>query len=127
MKGHRNVMVCVTQQKTCERLIMNGHQNLKGKKDNLFVIHVVNEKDHFLNNSNDGEALEYLFGVSKKVGADLTVLRSKDVLKAMSDFAKKHKITHMVMGASPNAPNIQSHNFAWKLQQSLPSVKFIIV
>ncbi|KKH61955.1 universal stress protein UspA, partial [Methanosarcina mazei] len=101
MKGNKNVMVCVTQQKTCERLIMNGHNEVDSEEDNLFVIHVVSEKDKFLNNSSDGEALEYLFGVSKKVGADLTVIRSKDVIKAIADFAEKNNITHIVMGASP--------------------------
>ncbi|MTI48464.1 universal stress protein UspA [Sporosalibacterium faouarense] len=127
MSKSRNVMVCVTQQKTCERLIMNGHHTLKGDNDNLFVIHVVNENDSFLNNGNDGEALEYLFGVSKKVGADLTVLRSKDITKAIEDFSKKHNITHMIMGSSPNGKGIENHNFALNLQKKLPAVKFIIV
>ncbi len=64
---NRNVMVCVTQQKTCERLILSGYEMLKNDNDKLFVIHVVNEKDNFLDNNSDGEALEYLFNVSKKV------------------------------------------------------------
>ena len=68
-------MVCVTQQKTCERLILSGYRLLEAKDGKLYVIHVVNEKEKFLESVNDGEALEYLFGVSKKVGADLTVLR----------------------------------------------------
>lgn len=127
MKGPKNVMVCVTQQKTCERLIQNGHRSLKNDKDNLFVIHVVNQKDKFLNNSSDGEALEYLFGVSKKVGADLTVLRSKDVIKTIEDFANKYKITHIVMGSSPNGKGLENHNFARKLKKMLPFVEFNIV
>ena len=127
MKNPKNVMVCVTQQKTCERLIQNGHKLLKSNKDNLFVIHVVNPKDTFLNNSNDGEALEYLFGVSKKVGADLTVLRSKDVSKTIEEFAKKHNITNIVMGSSPNGKGLENHNFALKLKKILPLVKFTII
>lgn len=127
MKRSKNVMVCVTQQKTCERLIMNGHQTMQGDKDKLYVIHVVNRNENFLNNSNDGEALEYLFRVSKEVGADLTVLKSEDIIKAIGDFSKKHEITHIVMGASPNGDNIKNHNFAWKLQNMLPSVSFKIV
>ena len=35
-----NVMVCVTQQKTCDRLISRGSRLTDGKKDELFVIHV---------------------------------------------------------------------------------------
>lgn len=123
----KNIMVCVTQQKTCERLIKRGYEGLRNEKDNLYVIHVVNENESFLNNNNDGEALEYLFGVSKKVGAELTVLRSKDVIKAIADFAAKHKITHIVMGASPNGQDIESHNLAMKLKKMLPGASFIII
>jgi len=126
MKEKKNIMVCVTQQKTCERLIKCGH-NETGEGDNLFVIHVVNEKDNFLYNSNDGEALEYLFEVSKKVGADLTVIRAKDVIKAIFDFAIKNDITHIVLGASPNGESIDNNNITFILKKMLPNVCFIII
>lgn len=35
-----NVMVCVTQQKTCDRLIRYGSNLVKGAKGELFIIHV---------------------------------------------------------------------------------------
>ena len=124
---NRNVMVCVTQQKTCERLIVSGYSMLNKNIDKLFVIHVVNEKDNFLNNDSDGEALEYLFNVSKKVGADLTVLRSKDVINAMEEFAKKNDITHILMGASPDADGIENQNITLKLKKALPNIEFIIL
>lgn len=75
----KNIMVCVTQQKTCERLILKGNELIESEEDKLFVIHVVNEKEKFLDSYSDGEALEYLFQVSKESGADLTVLRSKNI------------------------------------------------
>ncbi len=122
-----NIMVCVTQQKTCERLILSGYKLAEATKGKLYVIHVVNEKDKFLNNVNDGEALEYLFGVSKKAGADLTVLRSKDVIQEIINFAKDNNITHMILGATPKENNSRESNFALKLQESLPNVEFIII
>ncbi|QIB26628.1 universal stress protein [Caloranaerobacter azorensis] len=127
MSSGKNIMVCVTQQKTCERLIMEGYNAVKSDDDKLFVIHVVNEKDKFLNNSSDGEALEYLFNVSKKVGADLTVLRSKDVVKAMADFAKKHNITNIIMGTSPDSDDLKDHKIAMELKHMLPFVDFAII
>lgn len=127
MKDIKNVMVCVTQQKTCERLIMNGHNELDSENDNLFVIHVVNEKDKFLNNNSDGEALEYLFNVSKKVGADLTVIRSKDVIKAIADFAEKNNITHIIMGASPDGENTECPSIVLNLRKLIPGSEFLIV
>lgn len=119
-----NVMVCVTQQKTCERLILGGHELIKSENDKLYVIHVVNEKEKFLTDVDDGEALEYLFEVSKKAGADLTVLRSKNVLKTMIDFAKNHNITHIVMGNSPKNEGFNTYNIGSKLEEALPHVEF---
>jgi len=121
----KNIMVCVTQQKTCERLILKGYDLIDSDKDKLFVIHVVNEKENFLQNSNDGEALEYLFHVSKKAGADLTVLRSKNILKTMIDFAINNNITHIVMGNSPEHNEMNDSSLGFKLQMALPDIEFI--
>ena len=121
-----NVMVCVTQQKTCERLISNGAKLSKMKDGNLYVVNVVNENEKFLEYANDGEALEYLFQVSKDVGADLTVLRSNNISQTMIDFAKDNNITHMVLGTTPNNKSNES-NFSLKLQGSLPNVEFIVI
>ena len=122
-----NVMVCVTQQKTCERLILNGYRLVEAKKGKLYVIHVVNEKEKFLENVDDGEALEYLFGVSKKVGADLTVLRSKDIIKTMINFAENNHITHIIMGTPPNNGNGDNPSVGLRLQSALPNVEFILL
>ncbi|MBS4537143.1 universal stress protein UspA [Clostridium sp. D2Q-11] len=123
----KKVMVCVTQQKTCERLIENGYKEIDNDQQELYVIHVVNEKDTFLYENNDGDALEYLFRVSKKVGADLTVIRSKDVIKAMVDFAKDKGITNIIMGSSPEGQDIQNHSIALKLKKHLPGRQFLII
>ena len=125
--NNTNVMVCVTQQKTCERLILNGYKLLQLENDKLSVVHVVNEKGMFLDNTNDGESLEYLFNVSKKVGADLTVLRSKDVMETIVDFAKDNEITHIVIGARPENDIIYNLGFGLQLQESLPGIEFIIL
>ncbi|WP_207750633.1 universal stress protein [Anaeromonas gelatinilytica] len=124
---NKKIMVCVTQQKTCERLIERGDKEIRSNEDELYVIHVVNEKDTFLYKNNDGDALEYLFEVSKKVNADLTVIRSKDVVKAMIDFAKDKKITKIIMGKSPNGKDIENHSFAFKLRNNLPECEISIM
>lgn len=119
------VMVCVTQQKTCERLILNGYNLIENQEGKLYIVHVVNEKGNFLNSNNDGEALEYLFDVSKKAGANLTVLRSKDVMQTIIDFAKENDITHMVMGVTPNNDKKGNKGFGFHLQKALPNVELI--
>jgi len=122
---HKNVLVCVTQQKTCENLIRAGAKLLSEDGDNsLYVIHVVNENDKLLYNLSDGDALEYLFEITKEVGADLIVRRSKDVIKTILEFAEEKKITHIVLGNSQDKDS--SKNFAGKLKKKLPGREFVI-
>jgi K+-sensing histidine kinase KdpD len=122
---HKNVLVCVTQQKTCENLIRAGARISSENEDNsLFVIHVVNEKDKLLYSLSDGDALEYLFKITKDVGADLIVKRSKDVIKSIVEFAEEKEITHIVLGSSQDQD--ASKNFVGKLQRKLPDREFII-
>jgi len=122
---HKNVLVCVTQQKTCENLIRVGAKISSEDVDNsLFVIHVVNENDKLLYNLSDGDALEYLFEITKEVGADLIIRRSKDVIKTLVDFTDEKEITHVVLGSSQEQD--PSKNFAAKLKRKLPGIEFII-
>lgn len=122
---HKNVLVCVTQQKTCENLIRVG-ANLSSEDtdNNLYVINVVNENDKLLYNLSDGDALEYLFEITKEVGADLIVRRSKDVIKTLVEFANEKEITHVVLGSSQDKD--PSKNFAVKLKRKLPGREFVV-
>lgn len=118
------VLVCVTRQKTSERLIKKGVELSKGEEDScLNVIHVVNENDKLLYSLSDGDALEYLFEITKDVGAaNLVVKRSKDVIKTIVDYAEEINCTHIVLGNSNNPSN----NFVTKLQRKLPNVEFVL-
>ncbi|HAE42957.1 MAG TPA: universal stress protein UspA [Clostridiales bacterium] len=123
MLANNNIMVCVTQQKTCERLIEKGNGLLQNDVDQLFVIHVVNENDKFLHDYSDGDALEYLFGITKVLGAELIVRRSKNVINTIVDFAKKNDIGTIVMGKSSDKKN----PFEEKLRKKLKEVEILIV
>jgi K+-sensing histidine kinase KdpD len=121
----KNILVCVTQQKTCERLIrkaaeMKGTQNLE-----FFVIHVAKNSWSFLGNDKEGEALEYLFGISKSVGAYLTVLRSDNIVETISEFSIENNIGYIVMGQSPN--DHSENNFYTELKNLLPNAEICIV
>lgn len=102
MNIENNIMVCVTKQKTCEKLIQSGVKIKEDKGGKIFVIHVSSPDAKFLDNSHEGEALDYLFEISKSVGADMTVLRSTNILKTMTDFCRKKDIKIVVLGASPS-------------------------
>jgi len=120
------VMVCVTRQKTCERLIKIGQKLVNGQKDGVLkVVHVTKTGDNVLGNPDEGEALEYLFQVSKQAGAEMTVLRSDNVVNTLLDFAKKNQITEIVMGESPDPQSRTS--IIYNMEQMLPGVKFNVI
>lgn len=93
-------MVCVTQQKTCERLIKVGVELREKHGGELYVVHVAPEGYNILGNSHEGEALEYLFEISKEFDAEMTVLRSSNVEKTIYDYCDKKNIGRVVMGES---------------------------
>jgi len=43
MRKKKRIMVCVTQQKSCERLIKRGAELSDAKHGDLYVVHVVKE------------------------------------------------------------------------------------
>ncbi|SET16007.1 Universal stress protein family protein [Natronincola peptidivorans] len=100
MAENQNIMICVTQQKTCARLIKTGVRIQEKQGGDIFVVHVAPMGWNILGNSKEGEALDYLFDISKEVGAHMTVLRSSEVVKSILDFCEKHDIKTVVLGES---------------------------
>ena len=121
----KNVMVCVTQQKTCDRLIKYGHDLLSGDGDELFVIHVAPSEFKFLGNTKEGEALEYLYQKASEYGAALTVVRSGNVLETLAELAKKNKITHVVLGQTGEEAN--AANFVNRFKKKIEKQAELIV
>ena len=101
-RNTRNILVCVTQQKTCERLINAAHELVEEYNGNLYVINVVKSELHFLDSARESEALEYLFGISKSVGANLSVLKSDDIPLTIAQYAEENNIGCIILGKSPS-------------------------
>ena len=125
MSSTKNILACVTQQITCERLILSATEYKENFSGELYVIHVAKNEWNFLDNAKEGEALEYLFRISKSVGATLFVLKSDDIVESIVDFAKKNNIGCIVMGASPDVK--KENNFFDTLRYLLPNVEICII
>jgi K+-sensing histidine kinase KdpD len=121
----KNILVCITQQKTCERLIKKAAELRDEHGGNLFVIHVVKDDWNFLDNVREGEALEYLFGISKSIGANLSVLKSDNIVGTISEFSRENKINCIVMGESPN--DHKENKFYNELKGLLSNVEIKII
>ena len=107
-------MVCVTKQKTCERLISFGQKQLNGEEDQLFIIHVAESNLDFLGNAKENEALEYLYEKAMEVGANLTVEKSCGVLDTLVEIAIKNKIDKIIVGQSGEFDCMDNFNIQFK-------------
>jgi len=125
LNSKRNILVCVTQQKTCERLIREAVDIKSDYEGELHVIHVAKNEWKFLDNAKEGEALEYLFKVSKSVGAKLSVLRSDDIVETILGFIKENSINFIVVGKSKEMH--RENNFIKTLENNISNVEICIV
>ena len=126
MRNKKRIMVCVTQQKSCERLIKRGYELVPGKQGELYVVHVVKENWKYFGTLKESDALEYLFEVSKEHGAVLNVMKSGDIETTLKDFAEKNKIDMIVMGES--LETVAQQNMIKRLQKKMQKeVNFEIV
>lgn len=95
-----NIMVCVTKQKTCQRLIDHGKKLMTGPDDSMHIIHVAETDYNFLGDSEENHALEYLYEKARDAGAELTVLKSDDVIGTLCQLVDQNGITKVVAGAA---------------------------
>ena len=123
-KGNK-VMVCVTRQKTCERLIKVGRNISIKREGDLKVVHVAKIGDNFLGNPDEGEAVEYLFQRSKTVGAEMTVLRADDTIGTIVEYAKKNNIDVIILGEGPSSKD--DENIIKQIERRLPGVEVRVV
>lgn len=95
-----NILVCVTKQKECERLIDYGKNMCREQGGSLHVIHVAGLDYVFLSNSEDGRALEYLHAKAEEAGSALKIIKSDDVLETLADEVIEQNITDVIVGVT---------------------------
>ncbi|HZK27938.1 MAG TPA: universal stress protein UspA [Thermoclostridium sp.] len=115
MNIYQNVLVCVTKQKTCERLIKAASKR-KDVNGNLRVLHVAKNAWNILDNSSESEALDYLFKISKVYNADMTMLRADNISETIVNFAINNGIDLVALGQSNNE---QENKFYTELRSLL--------
>jgi len=119
-------MVCVTQQKSCERLLARAAEIAKHDNDEIYMVHVVKENWRYFGQMKESDALEYLYDISKDYSASVNVIKAKDIEATLADFAQKSKVDYIVMGES--LESIKQQNMIHRLQnKTVKNVKFDIV
>lgn len=125
MENAVSVLVCVTGQRACSRLIEKGALLSKEKEADLFVLHVAKQGDTLLGASSDSDALNYLYALSQAVGAEMCVKRNDDAIKTIAEYVRQHNCRDVVLGAGPTQSTRDA--FAVKLKALLPESELHIV
>lgn len=109
----KRIMVCVTGQKACEKLILAGDSLKESETDELYIVHILNS-DHNFDGIDNSEALDYLFDLAGAYGATVQVFNSGNFIDRISEFANSHKIDTCVLGASQDKKKQKSTVFRLK-------------
>jgi len=120
----RKTMVCVTVQKTCERLIRQGAAFAGAQ--GLHVLHVAKDGEALLGGNDDGEALNYLYCISREYGAEMDVLRAKDkdIIETVAAYAKANGVACVVLGSGGER---RGSDLPTKLRTRLPGVDVEVI
>lgn len=96
MKNERSsVLACVTGQYNCDRIIKTAKQIADDCNCELRVLSVLKQTSDY---SKVADQIEYLYLVSKSVGADMTVLFENDAPKAAAEFVENNNAMRIVTG-----------------------------
>lgn len=97
---NKKIMICITQQKMCNRLIEKAYRLKKNEDDELFVVHIVKENWRYFGTLKEADALDYLFESAKEFGATLSVFKAEDIEGTLAKFAEQESVDVIVMGES---------------------------
>lgn len=106
------VLVCVTVQKDCGRLIQKGREAAEKAALPLHVLHVSTGKD-FLGNHDAAEAMNYLYSLAREANAEMNILYDINPPQAIARYAALHNAGILILGQDKSG-------FSAHLQSLLP-------
>lgn len=122
-RQREKIMVCVTRQITCERLIHYGAELAEQMGADLLVAHATRPDEPALGNADEAQALEMLSGLTFRHGGEMCMLRAEDVFEGLADCAKKNGVELMIMGSSPEKAEPVSR----RMRELMPKVNLIVL
>lgn len=121
MEEIKPILVLVTLQRACARLIRMGADLAMKQGRPLHVLHVTTSDE-----KNDpaayAQALDYLYALAGEAGAQMCVLAADVPLTAMANYARDNGVQQVVMGGGEQASGI-----AETLSQLMPGVQVLIM
>ena len=114
------VLVCVTDQFSCERLIKQGKKIADEYKLPLRVLNVSHTNNGYNVNST---AIEHLYNVSKQHNASMSVIYNDETALITAGFIRKNYVKAVVTGA----PKIIGMGFIYELHNYVPDVNIYML
>ena len=115
-----SVLVCVTGQYDCDRLIEAGFAQASEYGWELHVLCIHTPMNDL---SSLSDEIEYLYRTAKELGADMTVAFNANAPRCAADFAKKINAHRLVTGVPDERPN----GFVLTLHEMLPRLPITII
>ena len=107
------VVVCVTEQCRCDRLISRCSELARRMDCQLEVISV-QPRDAAA--AKQASVLDYLFSFARRSRAEMRVYYADDPVQAVAEWVKRHQVLHIVVGL----PGTDSSGFTMRLRSLLP-------
>lgn len=121
MESQSPILVLVTLQRSCARLIRQAADMAMARHCPIHVLHVVTDEWQPVQ-SIDSKVLDYLYALAGEAGAEMTVLRAEVALTAIAEFARRENVKQILMGGGEHADGI-----AETLSLLLPNVQVMIM
>ncbi|NCA98425.1 MAG: hypothetical protein EOM08_00115 [Clostridia bacterium] len=115
------VLVCVTDQDACDRLIFAGRRLATIEHLELKVITV---RPHHAKAGLTGDSLEYLFSISKQLDAEMIVLFHDYAPEAVANFIQNNDTHYMIVGMPPDP---DQSVFIHELESAFPEIPVISI
>ena len=116
------ILVCVTDQPQCARLIRKGRELADESSAHLSVLHVRTRQKTMMGNPDISAALNQLYADAREAEAEMEIISSTEVEKTIADYAKDQQVTAIVIGTSPRDGRPPMSE---RLQSLLPGVRIV--
>lgn len=93
------IMVCVTPQKSCRRLVERGAERAKETNGEFCVVYV-NKNNDISKDLKEHKVLLELFNLAQKMGGRVSILVGKKISETLAEFAEENDITEIIVGQS---------------------------
>ncbi len=100
--SENRILVCVTEQLHCARLIRRGREWADECGADLMVLHVRTRQKTLMGNPDISAALNQLYADARGADAEMEIISSPEVEKTICEYARTHHVTGVVLGQSPD-------------------------